>query len=93
VSHEESPLVGKGRWTLQPKILKNKDFKDFTKKVGCEAMDKLKKMTTRKNSNNPQKILADFLEQVRVEAKRLEKLQISPRQQQIAKLRKDLRRT
>ncbi|KAJ3871802.1 Endonuclease/exonuclease/phosphatase [Lentinula edodes] len=41
VAHEDAPKIGRGRWSMSTKTLRNKDFRAFAKQRGCQAVEEI----------------------------------------------------
>ena len=55
-----TPRIGKGRWAIPPRVLKNKIIKDEIQKLGKTLENELRKNTPRTQRRNPQTLLRNF---------------------------------
>ena len=61
IVNEDSPTIGKGRWSIPKHLLKDKILCEFIQESGIEAKAKLDRLNgTRTEEKNPQKIFAAF---------------------------------
>ncbi|KAJ3853366.1 Endonuclease/exonuclease/phosphatase, partial [Lentinula lateritia] len=88
ITHEETPKIGKGRWSIQNRTLKNQNFKNFAKQQGMLVQAQLESMSERTDHENPQRILATYIQSIVKKAREIEKSNISTYQQEAARLQK-----
>lgn len=63
VTHEDAPLIGKGRWACPDYILKDCQLTAGVKRLGMNALDEINeiKQSGRTQSSNPQRVYQKFI--------------------------------
>ncbi|KAJ4484644.1 hypothetical protein C8R41DRAFT_769253, partial [Lentinula lateritia] len=56
ITSEEAPRIGKGRWRIPDYVIKDKDFLSYIREQGIKAVQKLRVLTLRTQTNNAQTI-------------------------------------
>ena len=91
ISSPTAPEIGRGRWAVPTRLIKNRTIKAEIQKLGCELERHMGNITPNNpNQNNPQVLLRDFKTRVRKMARCHEK-RIQPMiKMKIAKLSEKL---
>ena len=94
ISTPTAPEIGRGRWAVPTRLIKNRVIKAEIQKLGRELESRMSNITQNNpNQNNPQSLLREFKTKVREMARRHEK-RIQPMiKMKIAKLSEKLRQT
>ncbi|KAF5376091.1 hypothetical protein D9615_007753 [Tricholomella constricta] len=91
VAHEDSPLVGKGRWSLPSHILKEKVFKNHVNQSGLDAQKKIDDLQgSRSETNNAQLIFLEWKKDAMSVARTREKIIVPRFKRQIGDLQRKL---
>ncbi|KAJ3573178.1 hypothetical protein NP233_g2591 [Leucocoprinus birnbaumii] len=81
LAHHNSPFIGKGRWSIPPRVVGNRKFIQKTEKLGRTAQEEIEKLhletNTRDQVKNAQTIWQNLKEDIIKEAKKLARLPIS----------------
>jgi len=66
ISSPTAPKIGRGRWAIPTRLIKNRTIKAEIQKLGCELERRMGNITLNDlNQNNPQVLLRDFKTRVR----------------------------
>ncbi|KAJ3895379.1 Endonuclease/exonuclease/phosphatase, partial [Lentinula edodes] len=91
VAHEDAPKIGRGRWSMSTKTLRNKDFRAFAKQRGCQAVEEVDTLPVRTGQQNAQRILTEYIKDITRKAREIERTQISEYQQEISRVQREIR--
>ena len=75
ISTPTTPLIGRGRWAVPTRALKNKEAKTEIQKLGTHLAKELQRMQMRTETKNPQTLLREFKTKARETARAIEKRQ------------------
>lgn len=92
IVHEQSPLIGRGRWSLSKQIIKKKEFKVYVKNRGKQAIEEASAIGNRSAEQNPQRALASFIKDTIKKAREIEKSNISTYQQEVSRIQKEIQK-
>ncbi len=93
IENLETPYMGRGRWAMPQSLLTDKPFLDTLHAMGTQLTKDLDLCGTRHTTTTPQKLFAQFKDEIRTAARTRAKQSVPRLEKQITDLKKDLRET
>jgi ribonuclease HI/exonuclease III len=93
ISHRSEVNIGKGRWTMNANVIKNRNLTKFAREKGIETLRSIGQIEARTQEDNPQRFFHQFKKEITAEARRTMKIEIPKLDKSIQRLREELKKT